>query len=504
MRILVWHGWLLEGSGSNVYTARIVEAWRAEGHDVLLLCQEPHPERHRFLDAYGQVGRAPRPLPAEPARGRAVLLRPDIGDLLPVFVWDAYEGFRVKTFVDLTDAELATYLQANVAALRRAAADHGSELVVAGHALPGPVVARRAVPEIPQVAKIHGSDIEYAMRAQPRYVDLAREGLEGARTVAGASHDVLERLVELVPTVADRVRVVAPGVEVERFRPLPRRRALLEAADPLGDDPSLRLGRSEAIQAEMLGALAARDALTLDALATRYEQTAPDPGAPDRLRGLADSDRPLIGYLGKLIPQKGVHHLLAAAALLDPAPEVLVIGFGTLRDWLEALLAALDAGDPEAVGFVAEQAGLDVPLTPGEIAAAAGLARRVRFTGRLVHRYAAPAVAALDVLVVPSVMEEAFGMVALEGAVAGALPLVARHSGLAEVAGELEAEIARPGLLSFEPGSNPPRELARGLRALLDLPGGERKELAGRLSAHVRERRTWARTAEALLAPARN
>jgi len=25
VRILVWHGWLLEGSGSNVATARIVE-----------------------------------------------------------------------------------------------------------------------------------------------------------------------------------------------------------------------------------------------------------------------------------------------------------------------------------------------------------------------------------------------------------------------------------------------------------------------------------------------
>ena len=39
----------------------------------------------------------------------------------------------------------------------------------------------------------------------------------------------------------------------------------------------------------------------------------------------------------------------------------------------------------------------------------------------------------LDVLVVPSVMHEAFGMVAVEGAAAGALPLVARHSGLAEI-----------------------------------------------------------------------
>ena len=31
---------------------------------------------------------------------------PDIGGLLPVYVVDEYEGFRVKTFAELTDDEL--------------------------------------------------------------------------------------------------------------------------------------------------------------------------------------------------------------------------------------------------------------------------------------------------------------------------------------------------------------------------------------------------------------
>ena len=56
MRILLWHGWLLAGSGSNVVTARVAEAYRRQGHEVLLLCQEGHPERHPFVDAWGTVG----------------------------------------------------------------------------------------------------------------------------------------------------------------------------------------------------------------------------------------------------------------------------------------------------------------------------------------------------------------------------------------------------------------------------------------------------------------
>ena len=39
-----------------------------------------------------------------------------------------------------------------------------------------------------------------------------------------------------------------------------------------------------------------------------------------------------------------------------------------------------------------------------------------------------------DITVVPSVFPEAFGMVAAEAAAAGSIPLVANHSGLAEVA----------------------------------------------------------------------
>ena len=45
-----------------------------------------------------------------------------------------------------------------------------------------------------------------------------------------------------------------------------------------------------------------------------------------------------------------------------------------------------------------------------------------------------------DACVVPSIFPEAFGMVAAEAAAAGCPPLVARHSGLAEVADGLEAE----------------------------------------------------------------
>jgi hypothetical protein len=79
---------------------------------VLLVCQERHPARYPWIDAHGTVDRdgvsALEPnTNASDAPGRCVLLRPEIGATLPVFVFDHYEGFAdVRPFVDLADVEL--------------------------------------------------------------------------------------------------------------------------------------------------------------------------------------------------------------------------------------------------------------------------------------------------------------------------------------------------------------------------------------------------------------
>ena len=44
MRIVLWHGYLLGGTGSNVYTRALARAWGHLGHEVVVLTQERHPE----------------------------------------------------------------------------------------------------------------------------------------------------------------------------------------------------------------------------------------------------------------------------------------------------------------------------------------------------------------------------------------------------------------------------------------------------------------------------
>jgi glycosyltransferase involved in cell wall biosynthesis len=473
---------------------------------VLLVCQERHPERYPWIDAHGTVDRdGPSELVpntnVSSAAGRCVLLRPDIGTTLPVFVVDHYEGFdHVRTFVELSEGELDAYLDANVEALRRAAAFHDPEIAFVGHGIPGAAIARRALGPGRYVAKIHGSDLEYAIRPQDRYRELAREGLEAARAVVGPSAEALERCAGLVPEMKELARVVPPGVDVTAFRPRPRVEALRDIASLLDLDPDTVRGRPSSLDTEVERALQARDEKALDALFDRYDEDVPEPDAAARLRRLADRPGPIVGYLGKLIPQKGAELLLEAQPMLRHDAAALVVGFGSDRDWLAALTIALRRGDRAAVEWLRDVGGLpvDPAATLGPIVDRAD----VTFTGLLDHRYAPGAMAAMDVQVVPSILREAFGMVAAEGAASGALPMVARHSGLAEVARALEAEVGRPGLFSFEPGEGAVRRLAEGVDRLLALGNAEREELRSAVSSFVAEHWTWERTAAGLLAAA--
>src|SRR6185503_2032131 len=99
------------------------------------------------------------------------------------------------------------------------------------------------------------------------------------------------------------------------------------------------------------------------------------------------------------------------------------------------------------------------------------------FTGPLEHRHLVHLLPLAEVTVVPSIFPEAFGMVAAEAAAAGSPPLVARHSGLAEVAAGLEDEYPAHlrHLAAFESGNAD--DLRAKLAELLALPHEDREFL---------------------------
>jgi glycosyltransferase involved in cell wall biosynthesis len=108
------------------------------------------------------------------------------------------------------------------------------------------------------------------------------------------------------------------------------------------------------------------------------------------------------------------------------------------------------------------------------------------------------------VTVVPSIFPEAFGMVAAEAAAAGSLPLVARHSGLAEIADGLSAEYPAEfeGLTSFE--TNDAHDLAAKLDRLRELSESDRQRLREAGRAAVEANWSWEQVSARLLQPFTN
>ena len=103
----------------------------------------------------------------------------------------------------------------------------------------------------------------------------------------------------------------------------------------------------------------------------------------------------------------------------------------------------------------------------------------------------------------PSTFPEAFGMVAVEAAACGALPVSAGHSGMLEVsrqlAGSLPAEVGR--LTSFPVEAGAVEAIADRLDGWLALPGAERAERSRRrLVATVGRLWSWEGVARGVLA----
>jgi glycosyltransferase involved in cell wall biosynthesis len=412
MRILLWHGYLLGGTGSNVYTRSVAREGSRAGHDVVVVCQEPHPERYDI--------------------GGAKVFRPNVGGLLPVFVLDRYEGVEAKLLQDFTRAERERYVALNATAL---CAQMPADLVFANHVLLGAPVGWAS--GMPFAVKAHGSELEYSMRGNEELAMWGRECLAPAEAVFVGSAHIRSVLEEVVGHV-DRVHEVPPGVDVEEFRP--------------------SLSRDESL-ARLL-----QEAHADAANPANSNERQPDEGNAARFAEFFAEDQPTVLYFGKLLHNKGVHVLLEALRSVDA--RAVIVGFGDYRRELELIAA------------------------PGTL-----------FTGPLEHRHLVHLLPLADVTVVPSIFPEAFGMVAAEAAAAGSLPLVARHSGLAEIAEGLEEAYpaAHRHLASFASGDA--ADLAAKLAELLALSSEARAELGAAARRTAVERWSWTSIAARLLEP---
>ncbi len=281
MRIVLWHGYLLGGTGSNVYTRALARAWSKTGHEVVVVCQEPQPEQY---DLEG-----------------ATVVRPELPDgVLPVFIVDRYEGLEPVLLQELAPVRRKRYVDANAEAVR----EHlPADLVFANHVLLGGPVG--AASGARYAVKAHGSELEYSMRGNEELSAWGRESLARAEAVYVGSEHIRNVLEEVVGHV-ERVHEVPPGVDVEEFTPKARDDALAGLLAESRRDPPNPGNATERL---------------------------PDEGNAERFERFFSSAEPTVLYFGKLLYNKGVHVLFEA--LRQVGARSLIVGFGDFREELE-------------------------------------------------------------------------------------------------------------------------------------------------------------------------
>ncbi|HVG19322.1 MAG TPA: glycosyltransferase [Blastocatellia bacterium] len=491
--ICILHGYLLDGSGSNLWTRAVIQSLCRDGEIIHLVCQENHPERFDFIgEAYryrmdGTVETIFRR--QVPYAGRCVMHKPQIGDTLPVYVWDRYEEFsNVAPMIELPDEAINYYLDRNTEVVTQVARAHAVSVMHANHAVLMSVVAQRVsrALSIPFAIMPHGSAIEYAVKKDERFLRLATESFRAASRIFVIGREMRERVntvFAVVEGINAKMTELKLGVDTGLFepvRPEGRDKNISKLLESISDLPRGKAREmSDGMLARLHGDVTIDDVRAAIESASSYTGKQPDADLESKFATVDWRGDKILLFVGRLISSKGLQSIIAALPLIldaHPNSRLVAVGHGPLREALEAFVWALGKGDrslvekivewgsalegSEAKRFTAVRRYYDALGEGGRLdyyfekAERHMRSDRVIFTGYLTHRELRHLFPCCDVAIFPSVVAEAGPLVFLESLASGCFPLGTYFAGMAasidSVAESLPAEDAELMKLSAD------------------------------------------------------
>ncbi|MBC8015999.1 MAG: glycosyltransferase family 4 protein [Sporomusaceae bacterium] len=463
MRIIVVHGYFLQGTGSNLFVVNLCRELCLLGHEVLLFSQEKFPEKLDFVTASYEFNADNRNISTLFTRksiyqGQCLCFRPNLGGKLPVYVYDNYEGYEVKIFSELSSSEVEEYIEKNQKALCTVLADRKPDLILSNHIVMQPVYVNRARSildyNVPHFNTVHGSCLNFAVRKSEIIKKYAQEAIAEVDRLVFVSDFSQKEFMEFFDNSVisnKKVKVIPAGVDVNRFQPL-------------------ALGEGKVRRMNLVVDYLARNGVIRDAVYNKpftdkpldlrqegREMWLPDVNAAERIQAIDWTKSNIILYYGKYLWTKGIHLLLAALPLVlekHSNAYCLLVGFGEFRLYLEKMVAALHQGQEDEFREMLRKGGkfcsneyegsvyfqlllqkLDDPAFSKDYfkAAKGKIGHKVIFTGFVPHEYLRELIPCADITVATSIFPEAFGMVAVEALASGVVPLQTNHSGFSEV-----------------------------------------------------------------------
>ena len=522
MRIGLLHGWLLTGSGSNIYVQNVARSLWKQGHDVHIFCQDRNATKLPFVSTV-EIHSLDGNTVLDEARSEGISIHiPEIGGVLPVFVWDSYPSFdQVIEFPNLSSAQLQRYVDTNVGIISAVAEKHGLEILHANHAVMMPEIARQVQEKtsIPYVVALHGSGLVYAVERSPKCLEYALRGIRGARAVLVGNNYFRSRVLEVFensyPEIESKAIKVPLGVDTDLFTPLTKEPAAILAKLRSYQDGFDGRTQSQSKQVHSLfdsDIMDGRVPTAIFDIAKEYSQKSPDRDLIAKLEGV-DWSQPVVIFVGRLILGKGPHDLLLAfSELAERTPcHLIVVGAGPIREWLELYVRLRKMGinsmaeswldtaralpDSESLLATANEWIADMSTHWNPLPE-----MKVTFTGFMDHNLLRLLLPMADVAVFPSLIPESFGLVALEAASAGVVPLVSDFSGLRDSAITFEQRIdsLQDGVLRFP--RDPPRRIETLVKRMESaIAHSRRKSVTQSLRSVVEDIYSWDAVAQSLV-----
>ena len=276
MKILMPNHFPLQGSGSGIYALNVALELLRAGHEVMAIVPE-----HRSVDEY-------------PFETRTIIFSDGSGGQGETQLDFNFPCFTTHprsstTFSELSDQQMAAYIQAWRQAIGDAAADFQPDVIHAHHVWITPYIA--AETHIPYVVTCHGTDL-LGFAECGRYRPMALAGATSAHKVIAISRQVKADVVETYSLADDRVPLIWNGFGVDHFKLIPS-------------------ATKAAVLAE---------------------------------HNLPATDAPVISFVGKFTEFKGIDVLLRAAVIYEqrlPGAMTVLAGDGQLWGEMHALRDAL-------------------------------------------------------------------------------------------------------------------------------------------------------------------